>query len=75
MTWKKVSEWKDYHPAESWRNEKGNSMAIWRTAISYKEMSRRGKKGRFIVSIQGKKRYFKTKKQAFKYAKSYMKTH
>lgn len=75
MDWIQTEKWRDYYPSTTWRKKKNQRMYIqvWKTGLPLKEMKRRGHIGTYIFrSISNRKKYFKTKAEAFAYARNYM---
>lgn len=80
-----IKDWKEYSENE-WHKpfDKYSFVKLWKTALPYFEMKRRGHEGTYIVEARlggwetkkdEVKKYFKLKSEALKFAKDYMKKH
>jgi len=78
-----LKDWKKLTNDTTWyrKDDKYSYVRLWKTGLPLKEMKRRGHNGTYIVGTRiglggdYNKRYFKTKPQALKYARSYMRKH
>lgn len=81
-----TKDWKMYQNGQfgtDWFsvNDKYSYVKVWKTGLSLGEMKRRGKIGTYIFAtrkgLRGRtiKKYFKTKTEALKFARAYMRKH
>jgi len=74
--WEKSGEWNNSHRMSVWYKDKNTRVIVWKTAVGLKEMKKRGHIGTYIFKATGEeKKYFRTKLEALKHARAYMRKH